>query len=132
MNVMEDMMDEKSFRDYYREQSPIPIYIIFGLFILSNMLLVINFTEPVAETVNSVRLVINAAVIVLGPMYFCFQLLLWRRNVLNWIVTLAIISGVFLGWNYLGHTEEIFFTAASFVLVLLVNGTDYRIILKMY
>lgn len=125
-------MSENSFREYYREQSAIPVYVLLGLFILSTMLLVINFIDPVAEAVNNVRMVINCAVIILGPLYFCFQLLLWKRSALNCMISLAVICGVFLGWNYLGQTAEIFFTAASIILALLAYGVDYRVILKIY
>lgn len=125
-------MNDKSFKTYYREQSFLPVYILLGLFILSTMLLVINFIDPVAETVNSIRLIINSAVIICGPLYFCFQLLLWKRSLTNAIISIFVIAGVFLGWNYLGQTAEIFFTVASIILALLLYGSDFRIILKIY
>lgn len=125
-------MNDKSFREYYREQSSIPVYVLLGLFILSTMLLVINFIDPVADAVNNVRLIINSAVIILGPMYFCFHLILWKRSPVNILISLVIICGVFFGWNYLGQTAEIFFTIASIILALLVYGADYKVILKIY
>lgn len=125
-------MNNKSFREYYKEQTPIPVYVLVCLFILSTMLLVINFTDPVAEAVNDIRMYINAAVIILGPLYFCFHLILWKRTPLNCVIALAVICGVFYGWNYLGQTAEIFFTAASIILAFLAYGTDYKIILKIY
>lgn len=125
-------MCEKSFREYYKEQSSIPVYVFLGLFILSTMLQVINFIEPVAEALYNVRLIINCAVIILAPLYFCFQLIVWRRTILNCFISLIIIFSVAAGWNYLGQTEEVFFTAASFILALLAYGSDYRVILKIY
>ena len=67
-------MTNKKYSEYYADQSPIPFYVLLSLFILSNMLRVVNFTPEVKVIIDDVRVWINAAVIIMGR---CILLLLY-------------------------------------------------------
>lgn len=117
--------------DFYAAESPIVFYIMLGLFVVSNMLLVVNFDEPVAEKVLTARLAINAALLILCTMYIAFILLIWKLTPVNIVIAVGLISIVGFGWNYFGKTNELFCTIIASLLAVLAYQRNYRIILKI-
>ena len=120
-----------SFPEYYAKQSAIPFYIAFGLFVFSNMLLVVNFTESAAELVGLVRMLVDSILLILCTMYIAFSLLLWRLKAQTAILAVVLITAVGFGWNFLGQTNEFFCTAVALLLALLAYKKDFNIILKI-
>lgn len=102
------------------------------LFVMTNMLLVIKFSGPVAEKVVSLRRVINSVLLVACVMYIAFNLLLWRMNLLTGAAAVGLIILTGLSWNILGHTYEFFCTAVAALLALVALRRDYRMILKIF
>ena len=64
--------------EFYAKESPIVFYAMLALFVVSNMLLIVNFIDPVAEKVLTARIGINAALLILCTMYIAFILLIWK------------------------------------------------------
>ena len=120
-----------SFFDFYAKESPIPFYVMLGMFVLTNMLLVINFTPEVAEQIVKVRLTINTVLLWLCPMYFAFNLILWRTKPATIAAGMASIALVFILWNFIGGYSELFCTVVAVLLALLAYKRDYKVILKI-
>jgi len=121
----------KSFLSYYAETLPVPFYILLGLFVFSNMLLIICFKEPISDYIEPARMVINAILLVLCVMYIAFSLLLWQLKPLPAVIAVGLIVLVGLGWNFIGQTNEFFCTVVAIFLALLAYNRDYRVILKI-
>ena len=121
-----------SFAEFYAKESPVPFYIMMGLFVLSNMLLVINFTPEVAQMIYDSRRVINTILLWLCPMYFALNLILWKMKPWTIAVGVASIVGVFVIWNFLGQYTELFCTAVASILALLAYRRDFKTILKIF
>lgn len=126
-------MDKKeiSFADYYAKESPIPFYIMMGLFSLTNMLLIINFAPEAAELVEKARLGINTLLLWLCPMYFAFNLILWKMKPWTIAVGVGSIAAVFAIWNYLTYVE-LFCTVVEAYLALLAYRRDFKVVLKIF
>ena len=131
LSNMSYMKKEISFAEFYEKESPLPFYVLLGLFVFSNMLLVINYTEPFGQWAGTVRLYINAAVLALSSMYAAFNIVLWKLKPETCFAALAIILFTSIGWNYIGRTHEYFSTVLAAVLALLSYGRNYRTILKI-
>ena len=69
-----------TFREFYAKESPIPFYVMLGLFIFTNNTQVVNFTPEALEATEQVRLTINTVLLWLCPMYFAFNLILWHME----------------------------------------------------
>ncbi|MBQ6373176.1 MAG: hypothetical protein IJJ45_01670, partial [Clostridia bacterium] len=121
-----------SFPAFYAKESQIPFFVMLGLFALSNMLLVINFTPEAAELVGKARLAINTLLLWLCPMYFAFNLIMWRMKPWTVAVGVASIAGVFAVWNLLGGYVELFCTVVAAFLALLAYRRDYRTVLQIF
>ena len=125
------MNKSKSFSEYYAGESPVPFYIVFTLFVFSNMLRVINFIEPVGIRVVTIRLAVNTVLLIFCAMYTAFTLLLWRIEPFTIAAAVGIISVVGFGWNLIGLTTEFFCTVIAAFLVILAYQRDYKIMLKI-
>lgn len=125
------MKNSKSFIDYYTELNPIPFYVMIGLFVFSNMLLIVNFIEPIPKRISILRLWINAGLLILCVMYIAFILLLWSLETRTVIVAASMIAIVGFGWNFIGRTNEFFCTTVAALLAILAYQRDFRIILKI-
>lgn len=125
------MNKSKSFSEYYAGESPVPFYILFTLFVFSNMLRVINFIEPVGIQVLTIRLAVNTVLLIVCAMYAAFTLLLWRIEPSTIVTAIGIVSVVGFGWNIIGLTNEFFCTVIAAFLVLLAYQRDYKIMLKI-
>lgn len=125
-------MTNKKYSEYYADQSPIPFYVLLSLFILSNMLRVVNFTPEVKVIIDDVRVWINAAVILMGPMYFAFTLLLWKKSPWTFFICAGLILTLFALWNYIGQTKEYYTTTGAIFLALLAYKKDYKVVLKIF
>ena len=120
-----------SFAEFYEKESPIPFYIMLGLFVLSNMLLVINFTPEMREIVKNARLGINTLLLWLCPMYFAFNLILWQMKPWTMAVGAGAVVAVFAVWNFVGQYYELFCTVVAAILALLAYRRDFKTILKI-
>ena len=125
------MNKNKSFSEYYAGESPAPFYILFTLFVFSNMLRVINFIEPVRIQVTTVRLVVNTVLLIICAMYAAFILLLWKTEPVTIAAAVGIIAAVGFGWNFIGLTNEFFCTITTVFLVFLAYQRDYKVLLKI-
>ncbi|MBR3007825.1 MAG: hypothetical protein IKH70_04395 [Stomatobaculum sp.] len=125
------MQREESFPEYYAKQSPVPFYVLLSMFLISNMLLVVCFRQPLAGYVQPVRRMINAAVLTLSTMYTAFHLLLWKLKPATAAAGAGLIIAVGLGWNFIGRTGEFFCTAIAAFLAVLACRRDFRAILKI-
>ena len=125
------MENSKPFKEYYAEMNPIPFYVMIGLFVFSNMLLVVNFVEPVAEKITLFRLGVNTVLLVLCIMYIAFTLLLWKLEAKTFLIAAGLIALVGLGWNFIGQTNEFFCTIVAALLAVLAFQRDYKVILKI-
>ena len=125
------MNKNKSFSEYYAGESPAPFYILFTLFVFSNMLRVINFIEPVRIQVTTVRLVVNTVLLIICAMYAAFILLLWKTEPVTIAAAVGIIAAVGFGWNFIGLTNEFFCTITTVFLVLFAYLRDYKVLLKI-
>ena len=121
-----------SFAKFYAKESAIPLYIMIGLFVLSNMLLVINFIPEVALRVYDSRWIINTILLWLCPMYFALNLILWKMKPWTIAVGVACIVAVFILWNFLGQYTELFCTVVAAILALLAYRRDFRMIMKIF
>lgn len=125
------MKNGKTFREYYAGINPIPFYIMIGLFIFSNMLLVVKFIEPIPETISLIRLAVNAVLLILCVMYVAINLLLWKLEVKSILVAVCMIALIGFAWNFIGQTNEFFCTIVAALLALLAYQRDFRIILQI-
>ena len=125
------MKNSMPFKKYYSEINPIPFYVMIGLFVFSNMLLVVNFIEPISERITTLRLWINAGLLVLCVMYMAFILLLWRLEAETFMAAAGLIALVGFGWNFIGQTNEFFCTIVAALLAVLAYQRDFRMILKI-
>ncbi len=125
------MENSKPFKEYYAEMNPIPFYVMIGLFVFSNMLLVVNFVEPIAEKITLFRLGVNTVLLVLCIMYIAFTLLLWKLEAKTFLIAAGLIALVGLGWNFIGQTNEFFCTIVAALLAVLAFQRDYKVILKI-
>ena len=123
--------ESQSLPEFYAKESPIVFYAMLALFVVSNMLLIVNFIDPVAEKVLTARIAINAALLILCTMYIAFILLIWKLTPVNIAIAIGLIAVVGLGWNYFGKTNELFCTCIASLLAVLAYQKDYRIILKI-
>ena len=121
-----------TFPEFYAKESPIPFYVMIGLFSLSNMLLIIFFTPEAAEIVEKARLTINTLLLWLCPMYFAFNLILWKMKPWTIAVGVASIAAVFAIWNFLGGYVELFCTAVAAFLALLAYKRDFKKVLLIF
>jgi len=121
-----------SFPEFYAKESPIPFYIMVGLFVLTNMLLVINFVPQMMVFVLSARRVINTVLLWLCPMYFAFNLILWQLKPWTVAVGVGSIAGIFALWNFLGQYTELFCTAVAMILALLAYKRDFKGVMKIF
>ena len=125
------MKNSKSFKEYYAEINPIPFYVMVGLFVFSNMLLVVNFIEPIPNQISILRLWINAGLLILCVLYMAFVLLLWRLEAGTFLTAAGLIAIVGFGWNFIGQTNEFFCTTVAALLAVLAYQRDFRMILKI-
>lgn len=121
-----------SFAEFYAKESPIPFYIMVGLFVLSDMLLVINFIPDVAQMIYDSRRIINTILLWLCPMYFAFNLILWKLKPWTIAVGVASVVGVFVLWNFLGQYTELFCTVVAAIMALLAYKRDFKVVLKIF
>lgn len=122
----------QSFREFYAQESPVPFYVMLGLFVLSNMLLVINFTQPAARYMELTRVYINTALLWLCPMYVALNLLLWRIKPLTILVSVVLIASVIVLWNTIGKYMESYCTVVATFLALLAYKRDFRKMLLIF
>ncbi|MGX8704989.1 MAG: hypothetical protein ACSW8J_00265 [bacterium] len=120
-----------SFAEFYAKESPIPFYVMMGLFVLSNMLLVINYTPEAEELVLNARRWINVLLLWLCPMYFAFNLILWQMKPWTMAVGAGAVMVVFAMWNFVGQYYELFCTVVAAILALLAYRRDFKTILKI-
>ena len=120
-----------SFPEFYARESSIPFYIMLGLYVLSNMLMVINFTPEIGKVMSQVRVIINAVLLWLCPMYFAFNLIIWRMESTTILAGIGSIVAVFGLWNFLGRYYEVFSLAAAALLAVMAYKRDYKTILKI-
>lgn len=125
------MTNSKPFKDYYAEINPIPFYTMIGLFVFSNMLMIVNFIEQIAETIVLVRLGVNTVLLILCVMYIAFNLLLWKLETKTFLIVAGLIALVGFGWNFIGQTNEFFCTIVASLLAVLAYQRDFKIILKI-
>ena len=121
-----------SFPEFYARESAIPFYVMVGLFVLTNMLLVIFFEPDLLPHVYNARRWINTLLLWLCPMYFALNLILWKMKPWTIAVGVGSIIAVFAVWNFLGQYTELFCTAVAAILALLAYGRDYKVVLKIY
>ena len=121
----------RSLCEYYEKASPIPFYTMLGLFVFSNMLLVIQFRQPIAGMIEPTRFVINSILLICCVMYIAFEILLWKVSAVTAIISAALITIVGLGWNFIGQTNEFFCTTVAMFLALLAYKRDFKVILKI-
>ena len=121
-----------TFPEFYAKESPIPFFVMLGLFILTNMLQVVNFTPEALELVERARLTINTVLLWLCPMYFAFNLILWHMKPWTIAVGVGMIVVVFALWNLIGGYNELFCTVVAAFLALLAYKRDYRKILMIF
>ena len=121
----------KSFLEFYEKTSPIPFYVMLALFVISNMLMVVNFVIPVFAVVFKVHLIINTVLLILCIMYIAFILLLWKIDVVSCGIALSLIAVVAFGWNFIGQTNEFFCTVVATLLALLAYQRDFKRILEI-
>lgn len=121
-----------SFPEFYAKESSVPFYVMLGLFILTNMLQVINFTPEALALVERARLAINTVLLWLCPMYFAFNLILWRTKPWTIAVGVGMIIIVFALWNCIGGYNELFCTVVAAFLALLAYKRKYRVILIIF
>jgi len=119
------------FLDYYAVQSPIPFYVMLGLFVFSNMLLVVNFTGAISTMIEPVRYVINSVLLILCVMYIAFSLLLWKLKPVTGLIAVWLIAITGFNWNFIGQTNEFFCTVIAILLALLAYKRDFKTILKV-
>jgi len=119
------------FLDYYAVQSPIPFYVMLGLFVFSNMLLVVNFTGAISTMIEPVRYVINSVLLILCVMYIAFSLLLWKLKPITGLIAVWLIAMTGFNWNFIGETNEFFCTVIAILLALLAYKRDFKTILKV-
>lgn len=125
------MKSIKSFRDYYAETNPILFYVMIGLFVFSNMLLVVNFVGKIPAVINTIRLGINAVLLILCVMYIAINLLLWRLDIQTFLVAAGLITFIGFSWNFIGQTNEFFCTVVAVFLAGLAYHRDFKIIQKI-
>ena len=125
------MKSSKTFRDYYAETNPIIFYVMVGLFVFSNMLLVVNFVGKIPAVITTLRLGINTVLLVLCVMYIAFNLLLWRFEVKTFLIAAWLIAMTGLCWNFIGLTNEFFCTIVAVLLAILAYRRDFKVILKI-
>lgn len=102
------MKNRKSFLEFYSKESHIPFYIMIGLFVFSNMLMVVNFIDPVIVHVITLRLAVNTVLLVGCAMYIALNLLLWKVEPITVASAIGVIAVVGFGWNFIGLTNEFF------------------------
>ena len=125
------MKNGKKFREYYAGTNPIPFYVMIGLFVLSNMLLVIKFVGTIPDIISVFRLGINTVLLILCVMYFAYNLLSWRLDAKTFLISASLIALVGFGWNFVGMTNEFFCTVVAALLAILAYQRDYKMILKI-
>lgn len=125
------MKNTHDLAEFYEKESPIPFYAMLCFFVITNMLLVINYVTPVAIKILTLRKVINAILLITCVMYIAFNLLIWKMSVPTAAAAAGLIVLTGLSWNTLGHTYEFFCTAVAALLALISWKRDYRMILKI-
>ena len=122
----------KTISEYYAGISAVPFYIMLFLFVLSNMLLIVNFKEPIILYIEPARFIINSVLLVFCVMYIAFSILLWKINPVTIAVAVGMIAAAGLGWNFIGQTNEFFCTCVAALLAILAYKRDYKVILKIF
>lgn len=125
------MKSSKTFKEFYAGLNPIPFYVMIGLFVFSNMLLVIKFIDPIAEMISLIRIGVNAALLIFCVMYIAFHLLIWKLEIKTFLIAAGIIALVGVGWDFIGQTNEFFCTIVATLLAFLAYQRDFKIILKI-
>lgn len=124
--------EKRTFWEFYAKETPLPFYIMVGLFALSNMLLVVNYAPGVDTVVATARLIINTVLLWLCPMYLAFNLVMWRMKPVPILLGVGAIALVLLLWNFIGTNDEWFCTVVAAFLALLAYKRDYRMVLKIF
>lgn len=125
------MKNRKSFLEFYSKESHIPFYIMIGLFVFSNMLMVVNFIDPVIVHVITLRLAVNTVLLVGCAMYIALNLLLWKVEPITVASAIGVIAVVGFGWNFIGLTNEFFCTIVAAMLALLAYQRDFKVVMKI-
>ena len=121
-----------SFPEFYAKGPAIPFYAMLGLFVLGNLLAVINFTEPAWTMALNARTAINAVLLWLCPMVFTVSLILWRMK--PWTIGVGVGAMVlmFVLWRVIGSSNEFRGTVVAVFLALLAYKRDFRVVLKIF
>ena len=121
----------RSFLDYYAAEPPTLFYVMLGLFVFSNMLLVVNFAGVISTLIEPVRYAINSILLILCVMHIAFSLLLWKLKPVTGVIAVWLIAMTGLNWNFIGRTNEFFCTVVAILLALLSYKRDFKVILKI-